>query len=113
MAARRTSKPRAALAQGDAKQAAQVAKTPALARHRRRSARRLRSRGRGLRERRQGADGAYNKGNALAKLGRYEERDSAAYDERSKSLRSMDDAKANKAAIEEWLKRTPQQQDKS
>jgi Ca-activated chloride channel homolog len=55
------------------------------------------------------ADGAYNEGNALAKLGRYEDA-LAAYDRALKLAPDMDDAQANKAAVEEWLK---QKQDKS
>jgi Ca-activated chloride channel family protein len=101
----------AALAQGDAKQAAQVAKSPDW-----RGTASFRA---GDYEaaaadyaKTQGADGAYNEGNALAKLGRYEEA-LAAYDRALEVAPDMDDAKANKAAIEEWLKRTPQQQDKS
>ncbi|MGH8173405.1 MAG: VWA domain-containing protein [Rhodanobacteraceae bacterium] len=101
----------AALAAGDAKAAAEVAKSPDW---------------RGTASFRagdyeaaasdyaqtSGADGAYNEGNALAKLGRYEDA-LAAYDRALEVSPDMDDAKANKAAIEEWLKRTPQQQDKS
>jgi Ca-activated chloride channel family protein len=57
------------------------------------------------------ADGAYNEGNALAKLGRYDEA-IAAYDRALKVAPDMDDAKANKAAVEDWQKRQ-QKQDKS
>ncbi len=57
------------------------------------------------------ADGAYNQGNALAKLGRYDEA-IAAYDHALKLSPDMDDAKANKTAVEDWLKRQ-QKQDKS
>jgi Ca-activated chloride channel homolog len=57
------------------------------------------------------ADGAYNQGNALAKLGKYEDA-LAAYDRALKLSPDMDDAKANKAAVEEWIKRQ-QKQDKS
>jgi Ca-activated chloride channel family protein len=57
------------------------------------------------------ADGAYNQGNALAKLGRYDEA-LAAYDRALKLSPDMDDAKANRSAVEEWMKRQ-QKQDKS
>ena len=101
----------AALAEGDAKTAATVAKTPDW---------------RGSASYRTGdfesaaadyasvagADGAYNEGNALAKLGKYEDA-IAAYDRALQSAPGMDDAKANKAAVEEFLKRQQKQQDKS
>ena len=57
------------------------------------------------------ADGAYNQGNALAKLGRFDEA-LASYDRALKLAPDMDDAKANRTAVEEWLKRK-QKQDKS
>ena len=101
----------AALAEGDAKTAASVAKTPDW---------------RGSASYRTGdfesaaadyanvgnADGSYNEGNALAKLGKYEDA-IAAYDRALQSAPGMDDAKANKAAVEEFLKRQQKQQDKS
>jgi Ca-activated chloride channel family protein len=101
----------AALAEGDAKTAASVAKTPDW---------------RGSASYRTGdfesaaadyanvgnADGAYNQGNALAKLGKYEDA-IAAYDRALQTAPEMDDAKANKAAVEEFLKRQQKQQDKS
>ena len=55
-----------------------------------------------------GADGAYNRGNALAKLGRYEEA-IAAYDEALQSAPGMDDAQANRKAVEDFLKQRKQQ----
>jgi Ca-activated chloride channel family protein len=58
------------------------------------------------------ADGAYNEGNALAKLGRYEDA-IASYDRALKIAPDMEDAKANRSAVEEWLKRQQKQQDKS
>ena len=58
------------------------------------------------------ADGAYNEGNALAKLGRYDEA-LAAYDRALKLAPHMDDAKANRDAVEQWMKRQPKPQDKS
>jgi Ca-activated chloride channel family protein len=101
----------AALAEGDAKHAAAVAKSPDW-----RATASFRA---GDYEaaaadyaKTQGADGAYNEGNALAKLGRYEDA-LAAYDRALKIAPDMDDAKANKAAVEEWLKKKPQQKDKS
>ncbi|GAA0718729.1 tetratricopeptide repeat protein [Dokdonella soli] len=54
------------------------------------------------------ADGAYNRGNALARLGRYEDA-IAAYDEALKRAPGMTDAQANRSAVEEFLKRQKQQ----
>jgi len=92
----------AALARGDAKQAASVARSPDW------------RGGAAYRDgdydsaaadyaKADGADGAYNKGNALAKLGRYDDA-LAAYDEALKLAPDMADAKANKQAIEEFQK---------
>lgn len=53
-------------------------------------------------ERTKGADGAYNKANALAKLGRYEEA-IAAYDEALKLAPDMEDAKANRQAVQAFM----------
>ena len=58
----------------------------------------------------EGADAAYNRGNALAKLGRYDDA-LAAYDRALGLDAQMDDAKANRAAVEEWLKREQQKKD--
>jgi Ca-activated chloride channel family protein len=55
-----------------------------------------------------GADAAYNRGNALAKLGRYEEA-IAAYDEALKQAPAMDDALANRKAVEDFMKQRKQQ----
>lgn len=58
------------------------------------------------------ADAAYNRGNALAKLGRYEEA-LAAYEEALALAPAMADATANKQAVEDWLKRQDQQDQKN
>ncbi len=52
------------------------------------------------------ADAAYNKGNALAKAGRYEDA-IAAYDDALRLQRGMADAIANKQAVEAAMKRKP------
>jgi len=52
----------------------------------------------------------YDRGNALAKLGRYEEA-IAAYNDALKSAPGMEDAQANKAAIEALLRQQQQQSD--
>jgi Ca-activated chloride channel homolog len=101
----------AALAQGDAKQAASVARSPDW---RASAAFRAGQFDAAAADyaKTHGADGAYNEGNALAKLGRYDDA-LAAYDRALKLAPDMEDAKANKEAVQEWLKRQPQQQDKS
>lgn len=53
-----------------------------------------------------GADADYNRGNALARLGRYTEA-VAAYDKAIAESPDNADAKANKAAVEAMLKKTP------
>jgi Ca-activated chloride channel family protein len=55
-----------------------------------------------------GAEGAYNRGNALAKLGRYEDA-LAAYDEALKVEPGMADALANRKSVEDFLKQKKQQ----
>jgi len=55
------------------------------------------------------ADGAYNRGNALAQLGRYEEA-LAAYDDALKRDPGMQDATTNRKIVEDALKRQQQQQ---
>ena len=66
-----------------------------------------------------GADADYNRGNALARLGRYQDA-IAAYDKAIAEAPPNDDAKANKAAVQALLKQQPpppkdqqQQQQKS
>ncbi|QWP76747.1 VWA domain-containing protein [Lysobacter sp. K5869] len=61
-----------------------------------------------LYQRGQGADAQYNLGNALARQGRYPEA-IAAYDRALKQQPGMDDAIANKRAVEEAMKRRPPQ----
>jgi Ca-activated chloride channel family protein len=56
-----------------------------------------------------GADAEYNRGNALARLGRYQEA-IAAYDKSLKEHPGDEDARANKAAVEALLKRQQQLQ---
>nr|WP_221441903.1 VWA domain-containing protein [Luteimonas sp. MC1825] len=53
-----------------------------------------------------GADAAYNRGNALARLGRYEDA-LAAYDAALKAAPGMADAAANRAAVEAAMRRKP------
>jgi Ca-activated chloride channel family protein len=63
-----------------------------------------------------GSDAAYNRGNALARARHYQGAIKA-YDEALKLDPANADAKANRTAVEEWLrqqqKKPPQQQDKS
>ncbi len=63
-----------------------------------------------------GSDAAYNRGNALAKAQHYQDAIKA-YDEALKLDPANADAKANRKAVEEWLrqqqKKPPQQQGKS
>lgn len=53
-----------------------------------------------------GADAAYNRGNALARAGRYEDA-IAAYDEALELSPGMEDAQANRNAVEAAMKRKP------
>ena len=98
----------AALAKGDAKQAASVAHSPQW---RGSAAYRAGDYASAANDyaKAQGADGAYNKGNALAKLGRYDDA-IAAYDEALQAAPEMADAKANRTAVEDFLKQSKAQQ---
>src|SRR5690606_34119880 len=53
-----------------------------------------------------GAEAAYNRGNALAKTGRYEEA-LQAYDDALQQRPEMEDAIANRAAVEAAMRREP------
>jgi Ca-activated chloride channel family protein len=55
------------------------------------------------------ADAHYNRGNALAKAERFDEA-LAAYDEALKLAPDMDDAQANRQAIEDWMRQQEEQQ---
>ncbi|WP_426690192.1 VWA domain-containing protein [Rhodanobacter ginsengiterrae] len=55
-----------------------------------------------------GSDGAYNLGNALAKQGEYKQA-IAAYDDALKRDPANADAKANRQAVEDWLRQQQQQ----
>jgi len=93
-----------ALSQGDAKKAAAVARSPAWragAAYRAGDYQAAAAEYAGI----GGADAAYNRGNALAKLGRYEDA-LAAYDEALKLAPDMDDAKANRQAVEAFLEQS-------
>lgn len=57
----------------------------------------------------QGADSDYNRGNALAKAGRYNEA-IAAYDQALAQEPEMADAKANRKAVQDWLQQQQAQQ---
>ena len=93
----------AALQRGDAKQAMQLANAPAL-----RGAAAYRAGDyaaaaqvlQGL----PGSDAAYNRGNALAREGKYEDA-IRAYDEALKRNPGNADAKANRQAVEDWLRK--------
>lgn len=96
-----------ALRQGQAKQAQQLAHDPAL-----RGAAAYRAgdysvAAQALQDA-TGADAAYNLGNALAKQGHYQDA-LAAYDRALKSNPANEDAKANRKAVEDWMRKQPPQ----
>ncbi|HET6632659.1 MAG TPA: tetratricopeptide repeat protein [Rhodanobacteraceae bacterium] len=98
----------AALAQGNAKHAAEVAADPAW-----RGAAEFRAGNYAAAARSyaklKGADARYNQGNALAAQGKYREA-IAAYERALKLDPTLKDAAANRKAIEDWLKRQQQKQ---
>ncbi len=97
---------KAALDAGHAAEAQALARDPAL---RGAAAYRAGDYARAVEEfaRRNDADAQYNRGNALAKAGRYEDA-IAAYDAALRLRPDLADAAANKRAVEEWLKRQRQ-----
>jgi Ca-activated chloride channel family protein len=103
----------AALRQGDAKQALQLANDPALrgaAAYRAGDYAHAAQTLQGV----PGSDAAYNRGNALARAGNYEDAIHA-YDEALKRDPANADAKANRQAVEDWLRKQqkpPQDQQK-
>lgn len=99
-----------ALAAGDAARAQALARDPALrgsAAYRAEDFSAAESAWRQTR----GADAHYNLGNALAKSGKYEDA-IAAYEQALATDPGMEDAKANKQAVEDWLKRKQEESKK-
>jgi Ca-activated chloride channel homolog len=100
-----------ALAQGDAKHAQALAKDPAL---RGTAAYRAEDYATASEAwaRASGADALYNEGNALAKAGKYEEAITA-YQQALEMDPKLDDAQANKQAVEDWLKQQQSKEQKN
>lgn len=96
-----------ALRQGQPKQALQLARDPAWRGAAAYRAGDYATAAQALREVR-GADGQYNLGNALAKAGKYRQA-LAAYDRALKIDPAHADAKANRQAVEDWLRRQQKQ----
>jgi Ca-activated chloride channel family protein len=96
-----------ALRQGDAKRALQLARDPAWRGAAAYRAGDYQAAVQSLHEV-PGSDGAYNLGNALAKQGEYTQA-IAAYDEALQRDPANADAKANRQAVEDWLRQQQQQ----
>ena len=99
-----------ALAKGDAKHAQELAQDPALRGSAAYRAEDFPAASEAW-AKAHGADALYNQGNALAKAGKYEEAVTA-YQQALDANPALDDAKVNKQAVEEWLKRQQSDQDK-
>ncbi|MEW9624562.1 tetratricopeptide repeat protein [Rhodanobacter geophilus] len=98
----------AALGHGDAKRAMQLANDPALRGAAAYRAGDYAAAAQALRAAK-GSDATYNLGNALAREGKYEDAIHA-YDEALKRDPANADAKANKQAVEDWLRKQQKQQ---
>jgi Ca-activated chloride channel homolog len=98
----------AALKHGDAKQAMRLANDPALRGAAAYRAGDYAAAAQALREAK-GGDASYNLGNALAREGKFEDA-IRAYDEALKRDPANADAKANRQAVEDWLRRQQKQQ---
>lgn len=100
-----------ALAAGDAKRAQMLAQDPAL---RGSAAYRAEDYAAASEDwaRSSGANAHYNQGNALAKAGKYEEAIKA-YQQALDIEPTLEDAEANKRAVEDWLKRQQSGEDKN
>ncbi|SFR90793.1 Ca-activated chloride channel family protein [Dyella sp. OK004] len=96
-----------ALRQGQAKQAQQLAHDPALRGVAAYRAGDYSAAAQALQDA-AGPDAAYNLGNALAKQGHYQDA-LAAYDRALKSSPANEDAKANRKAVEDWMRKQPPQ----
>jgi Ca-activated chloride channel family protein len=98
----------AALAEGDATRAAEVARSPDWRGSAAYRAGDFEAAAKAFADA-AGADAHYNRGNALARLGRYEDA-LAAYDEALQLAPGMEDAAANRKAVEEFLRQRQQQE---
>lgn len=100
-----------ALAAGDAKKAQAIAKDPALRGSAAYRAEDYAGASKAWADA-HGADALYNQGNALAKDKKYEEAITA-YQQALDMQPTLEDAQANKRAVEEWLKRQQSKDDKN